>query len=186
MKFLPLLLILCFSYLSYGMGSKQPPVVELPPITVARDEYVTIRKCTNCTPAQWKFIQEAEVKTNETTKSTCFKSFMLQRKLIDTMSLTPEQVVDRLSTMNTITDVEMYYSLKRVLGYTYGNQPEGKYKIWINRKYMMSWNKCDLGSLLGHEVAHKKGFTHDFNYSPPRDYSVPYSINAAFDHCCAR
>lgn len=179
--------LLFFLSLAYGMGSKQPPQpVELPPIVVVPGEYVTIRQCTNCSPTQWKFIQEAEVKTNETVKTTCFKSFMLQRKLIDTMSLTPEQVVERLTTMNTVTDVEMYWTLNRVLGYTLGNQPVGKYKIWLNSRYMMNWNRCDLASLLGHEVAHKKGFTHDSKYSPPRDYSVPYSINAAFDHCCAR
>ena len=172
----------------YSMGAKKPalPVIELPPITVTNGDYLTVKKCTNCSEKQWKFIQVATIKTNETIASTCFSSFMLQRKLIDTASMNNAQVIDRLVGKNTETDVEMYYSLKRVLGYTYGNQPIGKYKIWINSRYMMEWNYCDLGSLLGHETSHKKGFSHSYKYTPSRDYSVPYSINAAFKQCCVR
>lgn len=144
--------------------------------------YLTINKCTNCSASQWKFIQEAEVKTNETVASTCFSSFMLQRKLIDTTGMTNSQVVERLLNVTTVVDAEMYYTWKRVLGYTL----EGKDKIWINSKFMMKWNRCDLGSLLGHETSHKKGFTHAFRYSSSRDYSVPYSINVAFEQCCVR
>lgn len=181
------LIILILLTLCMSMGSKRPvPTVELPPVIVTEGEYLTIKKCTNCSEKQWKFIQESQIKTNETIASSCFNSFMLQRKLIDTTSLTNAQVIDRLVGKNTETDVEMYYSIKRVLGYTLGNQPLGKYKIWINSKYMLSWNHCDLGSLLGHETAHKKGFKHDSKYSPPRDFSVPYSINAAFKACCVR
>lgn len=145
-------------------------------------DYLSIRKCTNCKDKEWKFIQEALVKTNETVNSTCFAAFMLQRKLIQTGGLNNKEVVESLVGKNTEIDVEMYWTVRRVLGYTI----EGVNKEWINRRYMMSWNRCDLGSLLGHETAHKKGYGHDFYYSPPRNFSVPYSINAAFDKCCVR
>lgn len=178
-----LLLVTCCS-----MGSK-PPVkapMELPPIVVTPGEYLTIRKCTNCSEKEWKFIQDANVKTNETVATTCFASFMLERKLIDTLGKSNAEVVDSLVGKNTVIDVEMYYTLKRVLGYTLADQPPGQYKEFINRKYMLQWNVCDLGSLLGHETGHKKGYGHAFNYTPSRDYSVPYSINAAFKKCCVR
>lgn len=149
-------------------------------------DYLTIGKCTNCSPKQSQFILEAEQKTNETVNSTCFASFMLERKLIDTNGLDNQQVVESLVGKNTVTDIEMYWTLKRVLGYTLPNQPEGKYKIWVNSRYMMQWNRCDLASLLGHETSHKKGYGHSYRATPSRPYSVPYSINAAFDKCCVR
>lgn len=188
------ILALLLSLSCFGMGSRRPaptpapvPPVENPgPIGPVSTDYLTIRKCTNCSVAEWKFIQEAQVKTNETVASTCFASFMLQRKLIQTMGRTNKEVVDSLVGKNTEIDVEMYWTAKRVLGYTLADQPVGKYMEWINRRYMMSWNRCDLASLLGHETGHKKGYGHDYYYSPPRDYSVPYSINAAIDQCCVR
>ena len=180
MRLLLLLVLVVFTACKQEQKTIELPPVEVEtPIDIVSD-YLTIKRCTNCTEAQWKFIQEALLKTNETVASTCFASFILERDLIQTGGLSNSEVVDRLVGKNTRVDVEMYYSLRRVLGYTL----EGKDMIWINRKYMMSWNHCDLASLLGHEVSHKKGFKHDKYYSPPRDYSVPYSINAAFKRCC--
>lgn len=171
-----LLICLCLS-----MGSK--PSVELQPIVVTpSSDYLTVKKCTNCSEKEWKFIQESQAKTNETITSTCFASFMLSRKLIQTNDLSNKEVLDSLVGKNTEIDVEMYWTVKHVLGYTL---PKAN-KEWINRRYMMKWNKCDLASLLGHETSHKKGYDHAFYSTATRQYSVPYSINAAFEQCCVR
>lgn len=168
-----------------SMGSKRPVTVELPPIEVHTPntgEYLIIRRCTNCSEKEWNFIQDAQVKTNETINSTCFASFMLERNLIQTNGLSNKDVLDSLVGKNTEIDVEMYYTLKRVLGYTLPNVN----KEWINRRFMLKWNTCDLASLLGHETSHKKGYDHAFYSTPTRQYSVPYSINEAFKQCCVK
>lgn len=162
-----------------------PPSVEVV-ITSGKKPYLTVKKCTNCSAEEWKFIQESVIKTNETVETTCFSAFMLKRKLIQTLGRTNQEVLDSLLNADISIDTEMYYSIKKVLGYTLGNQPIGQFKEWINRRYMMSWNKCDLASLLGHETSHKIGYDHDYYYSDARNYSVPYSINEAFDACCVK
>ena len=185
-------IILALAVLTLSMGARAPikkPVQEVPqrPVeiqvsTPEKKPFLTIGKCTNCTVEEWKFIKAAEIKTNETVASTCYASFMLQRALIQTGGRSNQQVVEHIQSAEVKIDVEMYYSLKRVLGYTY---PKVK-KEWINRRYMLSWNKCDLGSLLGHETDHKIGYEHDFNYNDQRKFSVPYSTNEAIDKCCVR
>lgn len=170
------------------VGCKQSTTVETPPpkvetpveIPSSKKPYLTVEKCTNCTDEEWEFIKQAIVKTNETVETTCFQSLMLKRELIQTLGRTNEQVVKSLVGADVKIDVEMYYTLKRVLGYTY----EGVNMEWINRRYMLSWNKCDLASLLSHETSHKIGYDHDYYYSDARNYSVPYSINVAIEECC--
>jgi len=177
--------ILIASILIIGWGSpkpKVPEVVELPPVVTTPTKFLSIGKCTNCSDAEWKFIQEAQIKVNDTVETSCFASFMLERKLIQTMNKTNEQVVQSLVDARITIDVTMYYSLKRVLGYTY----EGVNKEWINRRYMMKWSQCDLASLLGHETSHKVGYDHDYYANASRPYSVPYSINEAIDKCCVK
>jgi len=142
--------------------------------------FLTVGKCTNCTDDQYKKIKDAVVKTNEVVASQCFRNVMESRPLIQTNDMSPSQVVNALIHGNITVDTEMYYTFKRVLGYTI----ENVHKIWLNRKYMMSWNICDLSSLLGHENSHKVGFGHDFKATSRRVNSVPYSVNAAFKECC--
>ena len=180
-----LFLVIMVLMLCGGWGAKRikvPEVVELPPIVTSPTKFLSIGKCTNCTDPEWKFIQEAQIKVNDTVETSCFQSFMLERKLIQTMNRNNEQVVQSLVDARITIDVTMYYSLKRVLGYTY----EGVNKEWINRRYMMSWNKCDLASLLGHETSHKVGYDHSFYANASRPFSVPYSMNEAIDKCCVR
>jgi hypothetical protein len=140
---------------------------------------LTIGKCDNCTEMEWTFIKAAQLRTNATISSTCFASFMLQRELIQTDGKSNKEVIDSLG-VNTKIDIEMYWSSKNVYGYTYPSVN----KEWINRRYMVKMSRCELASLLGHETSHKKGYKHDFNYSPSRQFSVPYSVNAAFKECC--
>lgn len=148
----------------------------------AHSQYLTIPKCTNCSPVQTKFIAESVVKVNETIFSSCFIGFMMERDLIQTNERSNPEVLESIMFAQVVVDAEMYYTFKRVLGYTLPD----KNKIWINRKYMMKWNRCDLASLLGHESSHKIGYGHSFYATKDRMNSVPYSMNEAFKKCCVR
>ena len=184
------LFIILFFLICLGMGSKAPtlpdtPVasgssVVLPPIEVQGSNFLTVSKCANCTPPQWTFVQEAVKKTNETMASKCFQEKLASLPLIQTNGLTPTQVSTSLPLSAVKVDIETYYTLKRVLGYTL----QGVDKIWVNKKYMSAWGSCELGSLLAHESSHKAGYTHDFKATARRPNSVPYSVNTAFKFCC--
>jgi hypothetical protein len=201
MKFyLLLVLAAIISFDTSAMGSKQPekaPSVAVEVMKPATSEEkkpsdvptLTVSKCLNCTGEEFARIKAAEVKVNEVVDSQCFRSKMESRKLIQTGGRTPAQVVDSLVSANIVIETEMYYTIKRVLGYTL----DGVNKEWINRRYMMSWNVCDLASLLAHETSHKVGYTHDYYSTSRRPYSVPYSANWAFEEpvlvfkaCCQK
>lgn len=143
---------------------------------------LTVLDCKNCTPKELARVQESASMVNQVVKTQCFRDFMEARELIQTNGLTRSQVVDSLVSADIKISVEMYWSLKRVLGYTY----DGVNKEWVNRRYMMSWGVCDLASLLGHETSHKANYDHDFKATKRRPWSVPYSINQAFKKCCPR
>lgn len=186
------LFILLVFLICLGMGSKAPTlpetpsqsgahVVVLPEIEVSQSaNFLTVGKCSNCTPSQWTFVQEAVKKTNETVASKCFQEKLASLPLIQTNGLTPTQVSTSLPLSAVKVDIETYYTLKRVLGYTL----QGVDKIWVNKKYMSAWGSCELGSLLAHESSHKAGYTHDFKATARRPNSVPYSVNTAFRFCC--
>ncbi len=147
----------------------------------AKGDVLNVTRCTNCSVDQSKFIQDAVTKWHETVFSKCFVEFMVDRKFENT-DKAGGQVLESIMMTPVVVEAEMYYSFKRVLGYTLPNKP----KIWINRKYMQKWNRCDLASLLAHEASHKIGYGHDFYATKRRPYSVPYSLNAAFKKCCVR
>lgn len=188
--------LLLLSTPAFAMGAKKP-VVKTPEVVVpvpvdvepvgnvnpseARP-FLTVKKCDNCTVAEFDFIQKGVAKTNETVISACFRQKLTAMDLIQTDGKSPAEVVDSLIHAGIVIDAEMYWTAKRVLGYTLPNVM----KEWINRRYMMKWNVCDLGSLLAHETSHKVGYKHDFERTKRRPQSVPYSINRAFKACCTK
>ena len=184
--------VLLLSTPAFAMGSKQPikdatdimkPADEPKPYpTTPVGPMLIIGKCTNCTVKELAYIREAEAKMNEVVAGTCFQSKLQSLPLIQTNGKTPTEVVQSLLGAEVKIDVEMYYTLKRVLGYTL---PTAK-KEWLNRRYMLRWSVCDLGSLLAHETSHKVGYDHDFQATARRPQSVPYSINTAFKACCSQ
>jgi hypothetical protein len=117
----------------------------------------------------------------EVQNSQCFKDFMLNRQLIDT-NLSNEQVLSELN-KEVYFEIETYYKrYSKVYGYTYPDTP----RIWINKKYFDGATICNVASNLNHEISHKQGFTHSYKATRSRPYSVPYSINAAYEVCCER
>lgn len=199
--FLILMLMILMSCASKAPIQPQDPIVITPPTDVIIDNgepngpiivpapvkpYVVVKKCTNCNLSQAEFIKNAVVKVNETVAGSCFSEFLIARKMNNTNAMTSAEVVKTLIGANVFTDTEMYFTNKKVLGYTLTGQSPDKYKIWINSRYMESWGLCDLASLIGHEVSHKIGFGHGKYATSSRPYSVPYSVNAAFSKCCVR
>lgn len=156
-----------------------------PPIVIPKP-MLTVRACTNCKNNEAQRIQDGAAKVNEVVVTQCFRDGMEKRALIQTNGLTPSQVVGALIHADITIDAEMYWTIKRVLGYTLGDQLPGQFKEWLNRRYMMEWNVCDLASLLAHETSHKAGFDHDFKATSRRPLSVPYSINEVFKVCCTK
>lgn len=69
-------------------------------------------------------------------------------------------------------ELSMYYSLRSTIGYTY---PE-TLRIWINRRFFRSFRPAQIAANLIHEYMHKLGFSHDYNNTPTRKYSVPYAV----------
>lgn len=156
------------------------PVKEPIPLPPPGGPMLIISGCTNCTAPELEFLRKAEGKMNEVVLSDCFQTKLASSPLIQTENRTPQEVVASLIHASVKIDIEMYYSLKRVLGYTLPNAK----REWINRRYMKSWGVCDLGSLLAHETSHKVGYGHSHSATKTRPQSVPYTINRVFESCC--
>jgi hypothetical protein len=140
------------------------------------------------TVAERKKIKEAEVKVNEVIQSKCFAGFMGKRKMIQTESRTSAQVVAHIQSLRDTVPVNMYYRRMGGIGGTSAvafREPPEK-DINLNRAYFsLGLSTCEWASTIAHESLHAIGeYGHDFNWSPSRDYSVPYSANSAFEECC--
>jgi hypothetical protein len=180
-----LIALLVFAILCTAMGSKPiiNPRVVVDPIAVDNQTskpFLTVTNCDNCSVAEFDRITASAVKLNEVVLTQCFRDQIEGTSLIQTNGKTPQQVVDSLLHADVRIEAQMYWTAKRVLGYTI----EGVDKEWINRRYMMSWSVCDLTSLLGHESSHKVGYDHDYYPTNRRPNSVPYAINRAIGKCC--
>lgn len=70
-------------------------------------------------------------------------------------------------------DIELYTKwFSSVIGYTYPNITTQ----FINRKYFDKMSKNEIASNILHEYLHKQGWSHDFNPTARRPYSIPYAI----------
>jgi hypothetical protein len=69
-------------------------------------------------------------------------------------------------------DLELYYSSRSTVGYTYPNV----LKIWMNTKYFNVYTPAQVAGNVFHEWTHKLGFDHASSYSVSRDSSVPYAL----------
>jgi len=69
-------------------------------------------------------------------------------------------------------DLELYYSSRSTVGYTY---PNGL-RIWMNTKFFDRYTPAEVAGNVLHEWTHKLGFGHASSYSVSRDSSVPYAL----------
>jgi hypothetical protein len=125
---------------------------------------------------------------NKVIQSDCFKNFISQRALVQTNGKTAAQVAAHLQSLTGVIHANMYYRRMGFLGTSavaYRQPPSTD--INLNRAYfVVTLDTCEWASTVAHEsVGHSLGgYDHDFNATAQRPFSVPYSINAAFDACC--
>ncbi len=105
-----------------------------------------------------------------------------KRAFIDNGGLTNEQVYQKVlegseklvpdDDFEMDVELELYYSSKNTVGYTYQNTV----KIWMNTKFFNPYTPSQVAGNLFHEWTHKLGFTHATSYSAARESSVPYAL----------
>lgn len=137
-------------------------------------------------------IKKAGDLVNETMRSDCVQKFIRNRKMIDTEGRTSDQVMDHLLSLTSEVPVKMYYRCMRnwkcpfgtsAVAYRQPPQPD------INLNQAVYWSGlplCEWASVMAHEgYGHSAGeYGHDYEWSPSREFSVPYSLNHAFTACC--
>lgn len=105
-----------------------------------------------------------------------------EKTYVDNQELTNEEIynviMQGVETLNGEVDQEMdldltlYYSNNSTVGYTYPNTN----RVWINDKFFTTNTLGKVAGNIVHEWTHKLGFTHDFNRTERRNYSVPYAV----------
>jgi len=141
------------------------------------------------TPLQRKRILAAGLMMNQVIKSDCFKNFISNRQMISTKGKSSAQVANHLQSLTGVIHVNMYYRRMGGIGGTSAvayRQPPST-DINLNSAYFtMSRTVCEWASTIGHEsLGHSLGeYEHTYKWNSQRIFSVPYSINEAFDACC--
>lgn len=179
------------------------PPVETPTIPTPVGDHpgvlkVKIEKLVNFEAADVTRLQGGIEVFERVSNSAEFKDRVLNhtydgvKQFVQNNGLSNEQVYYTLlagqETFNKVADseanltLELYYSPKNVVGYTYPNTNQ----IFMNTKYFRSFKAADIAGNMIHEWCHKIGFDHDYNATARRPYSVPYAIGYLMDDLNAK
>ena len=146
-------------------------------------------------------VRAAEI-ANAVKNSDCFHEFMASRKLIETNGHTPRQVAVHLQGVSGKLPVSFYFRClagsrdcnSPTFAVAYRQPPDPT--VYVNRAYYdvsrADFDVYELAGSLAHEgIGHSlAGYEHSYDWTPDRDFSVPYSISGAsrenddaFQHC---
>lgn len=122
------------------------------------------------------------IASNEFRTRVLTYTFDGKRSFVDNNGLTNEEVYQKIlqgseslmpgDDFEMDLELELYYSSKNTVGYTYPNTV----RIWMNTKYFTPYTPTQVAGNIFHEWTHKLGFDHATSYSVSRDSSVPYAL----------
>jgi hypothetical protein len=135
--------------------------------------------CANCSYFDdWEKTQRVTPLVNKVLMSQCFSREARNVGM-------SERWLSLITTAKRRVDVIYYFEDTSTIGYTI---PDVNKNIYVNKKFHDSYNLCQTGSNLAHEVLHLEGFRH-FGVTGVQEqefagWDDAYKVNAAFDACC--
>lgn len=182
---------------AYSIGHAKAPPASVPaPIVSPSPEPGSVTPTVFFHPIEFATMTQdalllvAQQKMADVVAGQCFADFLLARPMIQTNDLANSVVLAKLRAVSIAVPVDIYHIPwyqpwgRSVMGY----RNVGERRIHIRDTSLLTPPNtlCDIASLAGHEILGHLGggFDHDYYYSPSREFSVPYSINAAFSACC--
>lgn len=180
-----------------------PPSQEVPQIPTPVGDHpgivkVRIEEMNDFEAADVTRLQGAVAVFEDVVNSAEFKNRVLNhsyqgvKQFVDNNGLSNEQVYNTIiagqETFRKIPDSEanlslnLYYTWSNVVGYTYPNTNQ----IFMNTKYYRVFTASQIAANMLHEWTHKLGFTHDYNSTARRPYSVPYAVGDMLEDIAAK
>lgn len=136
-------------------------------------------------------VERATTIANHVKNSDCFREFMASRQLTGTNGRTPDEVAAHLQSISGTVPFSFYFhclaasqkcnSPTSAIAYRQPPDPA----VFFNRAYFdvtgADFDIYELAGSLAHEaLGHSLGgYDHAFDWTPDRDFSVPYSISGA-------
>jgi len=139
-------------------------------------QLIFVRNITGASAAEVKMIRAGEKLANQMIWTKCFEEWVLSARYTENKGLSQGQILlDKIRSIPTYIDVEMYYANNRTVGYEW--YPfDGV--VHMNRKFVFSVEMV-ADNLLHEDRGHSLEFFHDYNKST----SEPYGMNYAFEGC---